>query len=453
MARRLWLFGILWTYCALVSLYAINTPRWQTPDEPAHYNYIRTIAEQGALPVLQLGDYNQAYLEAIKSRGFPADMPVDGIRYESHQPPAYYLLAAPMYAAGASARPDARLIGLRLYSALWGLLLIALIYRLAAQIFPDDRFLPLIAAALAAFVPQHLAMTAGVNNDILAEVALAATALVLARILGRRSSARAWLAAGVLVGLGLLVKTTTYVSVGLIVVTAALRWLQNREDRLPPVQSVLPPLRALLVAALIGLPWFARGAATYGPGDWLGLGRHNAVVVGQPRTLDLYGSYAAAAADWLAITFRSFWGQFGWMGVALDMRIYLALLAFCLLAVAGWAAAWRGRDTMPGGRARQRNAQLALLGVWFAFTFGVTAAYSLEFFQAQGRYLFPALGPVAIGLAIGLRAWQRLLAGAPARLARARTGVAEWALMDALALAFIALDLVCLYRFLIPAFR
>ncbi len=454
MAKRLPLFGILWAYLLLAALYAVNTPRWEIPDEPAHYNYVRIIAEQFALPVLQLGDYDQAYLEAIKARKFPPDMPVDGIRYESHQPPAYYVLAAPFYLAGETAAPDARLIGLRLYSALWGAVLLALIWRLAAQVFPDDAIVPLLAAGLAAFVPQHLAMAAGVNNDLLAEVVLAAAALSLVRILGRRSNPRAWLWAGVLVGLGLLTKTTAYVSVGLVVVAAALRWWQNREDHLPLRQVIVPPARALLVAALIGSAWFARGVATYGPGDWLGLGRHNAVVVGQPRTLDLYGNYAAAAGDWLAIAFRSFWGQFGWMGVVLDGRIYLALLAFSLFALAGlaWACyashASRGAD----GRRRQRAAQLTLLAVWFVFTFSTTAAYSLEFFQAQGRYLFPALGALAIALAIGLRAWWRLAARALARW-RIPPRAVEWALSGALAAAFVALDLVCLYRFLIPALR
>ncbi|MBI5879090.1 MAG: glycosyltransferase family 39 protein [Chloroflexi bacterium] len=453
MARRLPLFGIVWAYLALAALYAVNTPRWEVPDEPAHYNYVRTIAETGALPVLQLGDYDQAYLEAIKSQKFPPDMPVDGIRYESHQPPSYYLLATPFYIAGQPAHPDARLIGLRLYSVLWGAVLLALVYRLAAQLFPDDPWLPLIATSIAAFVPQHLAMVSGVNNDVLSEVILTAIALVLVRILGQRSNPRGWPWAGVLVGLGLLTKTTAYVSVGLVVAAAALRWWQNRADRLPLMQAVLPPARALLVAALIGSPWFVRGALTYGPGDWLGLGRHNAVVIGQPRTLELYGNYAAAAGDWLAIMFRSFWGQFGWMGVVLDARIYLALLACSLFALSGWAVALRsGEPQTADGRARMQFAQLALLAVWFAFTFTTTAAYSLEFFQAQGRYLFPALGAIAIGLAIGLRAWWRLFAHALARF-RLPAGAVEWALTGALVVAFCVLDLVCLYRFLIPAFR
>src|SRR5262245_2414668 len=83
---------IAWLYLALAWLYALNTPPWQVPDEPAHYNYVRALAEHAALPVLQPGDYDQTYLEKIKREKFPPSLPIDSIRYEAHQPPSYYLL-------------------------------------------------------------------------------------------------------------------------------------------------------------------------------------------------------------------------------------------------------------------------------------------------------------------------------------------------------------------------
>src|SRR5258706_212735 len=95
------LYLILLAYIALGAQYAVRTPAWQIPDEPAHYNYIRAIVEQHALPVLQAGDYNEAYLDQLKAALFPPDLPVTGIRYESWQPPLYYLLAAPIFAATA----------------------------------------------------------------------------------------------------------------------------------------------------------------------------------------------------------------------------------------------------------------------------------------------------------------------------------------------------------------
>ena len=65
---RLILALILVVYLVLGILFAANTPAWQAPDEPAHYNYVRYLAENGSFPVLHIGDYPHAYLEQIKSR-------------------------------------------------------------------------------------------------------------------------------------------------------------------------------------------------------------------------------------------------------------------------------------------------------------------------------------------------------------------------------------------------
>ena len=113
MTRRLILALILVVYLVLAALFAFNTPAWQAPDEPAHYNYVAYVAENGGFPVLHFGDYPHGYLEEIKTAKFPPDMPVTPIRYESHQPPLYYLLASPVYSL-----TRGNLIALRLLSVL-----------------------------------------------------------------------------------------------------------------------------------------------------------------------------------------------------------------------------------------------------------------------------------------------------------------------------------------------
>ncbi len=455
MARRLGFLIIVWLYTFLVALYAVNTPPWQIPDEPAHYNYVRTVAEQGALPVLQAGDYNQAYLDDIKSRKFPADMAIDTIRYESHQPPLYYVLDSAVYDLGAGTTLDVRLLSLRLFSALWGAVLLAIVYRIAVELFPVDPLMPLLAAGLAGFVPQHLAMLAGVNNDSLADVILAGVVLGLLRVLrfsgtDARAEQRAWWAVGILAGLGLVTKTTTYVSAGLIVVTLLVIWQRRRGFR----HSVSLAAPALLFALVIGGLWFTRDAMTYGPTDWLGLARHDAVVVGQPRTLELYPNYLVAATFFFPILFRSFWGQFGWMGVLLDDRLYNFLFGVTLIAFSGLlVGAFRAlRRHSESPTSNVPYAGLLLLSAWFLFTLIATVAYSLEFFQAQGRYLFPALGAIAIFMALGLCAW---LDGGIAVLSRTggRALVARWGAFAMIVVCFVGLDMVCLFRFLVPALR
>ena len=50
---------LLLAYLALGVLFAARTPAWQTPDEPAHYNYVGQVAG-GGLPVIARGDWDQA---------------------------------------------------------------------------------------------------------------------------------------------------------------------------------------------------------------------------------------------------------------------------------------------------------------------------------------------------------------------------------------------------------
>ena len=61
-------------YVVLALGYAIRTPVWQNPDEPAHFNYVVHVAETGTLPELRPGDWDAQLLERLKSgRLEPAD--------------------------------------------------------------------------------------------------------------------------------------------------------------------------------------------------------------------------------------------------------------------------------------------------------------------------------------------------------------------------------------------
>src|SRR5438128_10585173 len=81
-------------YVVLGFGYAVLTPIWQNPDEPAHYNYVAFVAESGGLPVLQPGDWDSALLERLKNSRLQVGDSVETIRYEAWQPPRFYLAAA-----------------------------------------------------------------------------------------------------------------------------------------------------------------------------------------------------------------------------------------------------------------------------------------------------------------------------------------------------------------------
>ncbi len=496
---------IILTYVALGVAYAVETPPWQAPDEPAHYNYVRTLAETGRLPVLRMGDYDQQYLEEIKARRFPPDMPVDSIRYESWQPPLYYALAAVVYAATGGS-----LIALRLLGVALGAVLLWLTYRIVSDVFPDDAALALGTTAFVAAVPMHVATTAAVNNDTLAELVLAAVLWLLVQYVreahgpvppvgagsqpeGLRSfsatalASRSLLPLGVLIGLGVWTKTTTFIAIPLALIVLVVHGWRRR------ARATAIGCRLLAVfgpAAAIALPWLARNAWVYGWPDVFAWQRHAAVVVGQPRTAEWVARFGVTGVlERLAVTtFCSFWAQFGWMGVLVDERIYLGLLVLCGVVGLGFGL-WLWR--MAGQRhtlTSHQWASLGLLALSALLTGGAYLWYNLTFVQHQGRYLFPALVPIGLAFALGLREALRrdrarwlaalcavglvLLAGAGllsgdfhkwgmALLAAAGVALGLKSLLPdrfdpwAYALPYLglfALDAVCLWWFIVPYF-
>jgi len=196
----------------------------------------------------------------------------------------------------------------------------------------------------------------------------------------------------------------------------------------------------LVPALLVSAPWFIRNGLTYGWHDPLGLTRHNEVVEGQLRSADYLAEHGwgALLSGMIHTTFQSFWGQFGWMGVVLPARIYrgLALLSALLLAGFLW---WLFDKRRPRLTSFQR-ASLSLLLVSAFLTLLEFLGYNLGFLQHQGRYLFPALISIGVAAALGVSTLTRILPR------QART----WAIVAFFA-GLAALDVYCLFKFIIPA--
>src|SRR5204862_543897 len=118
-------------YAALAYGYISLTPIWQNPDEPAHFNYVAFVAATGGLPVLQPGDWDSALLERLKNGALLPTDSVAAIRYESWQPPLFYLLAAPIFRLGPTSEPWPVLVRLRAFDAVLGAITLLLGYAVA----------------------------------------------------------------------------------------------------------------------------------------------------------------------------------------------------------------------------------------------------------------------------------------------------------------------------------
>lgn len=433
-------------------MYAVRTPHWQAPDEPAHFNYVRVLAETATFPILQQGDYDQAYLEKIKAAKFPPELAIDSIRYEAHQPPLYYVVALPMYLVARALNLDV-VLALRLFNVVLAVFLSLLAFRIFRFVFPSNPLLRLVGVGIIATLPMHIAMSAAINNDTLAEVVVAVILwLSIVRLNGKMNRTRFFVLGGIVYGIALLTKTTIYASAALLIL-GELGYQQisyARQEASAARPAAVKPRRAALlstgktllplfaISLALSIFWFARNAAVYGVGDLLGWQRHDAVVAGQPTTAQWIADNGLrnTLIDLFAISFKSFWAQFGWMGVLVNDRIYVFLFILSAAATLGalflLARLWRERNSFPG----ETRWTWLLLSALLVLVIAADAYYNLKFFQPQGRYLFYALIPIAAWWSGGLN---ELLNARYARLVFALLYV-----------VMLALDYISLAWFIVP---
>lgn len=437
---------ILVVYFIIGSLFAINVPDWQAPDEPAHYNYIAQLAN-GRFPEIEPGDYDQAYLDEIRGAQFAAEYSIESIEYEDWQPPLYYILLTPIFML-----TNGSLIALRLTSLLIGAGVITLAYFIALELFPKNPWAPMTTAVFIAFLPQHVSILASINNDSLAELIIAAILLMIFIWMREDTDDRMrnrfyLINSGMLLGFGFLTKLTVYLMVPVLFFVLLWRYW-GKWDRL---------IRAYILlyapAFLWGSLWWARNLFVYDGIDPLAMGAHNAVVVGQPRTIEWVNTYGLGGTiqRFFQTTFNSFWGQFGWMAVPMKPWVYLPLLIFSILVIVGLLfklvqmVRARGNETVWSTLVSLPLLTLLLVSL---FTAATHVYYNLTFVQHQGRYLFPALVPISIGVALSLDVWV---------LAFSSRTRSEWATFFkpmiplGLGLLLAALDLVALYKFILPS--
>lgn len=548
------------TYLLIGTLFAFLTPDWQAPDEPAHYNYVAQVAVNGCCPIIQAGDWNQAYLTRLTSTRFSPSLlgSLATVQYEDHQPPLYYTLGAMIFRF-----TNSSLIALRLFSVVLGLGVVLCAYGIAALLLPGRPWIALGTAALVAFLPQHVHILASVSNDSMAELVVALALLLCVVYLKRIGTAAdqahnrerwvtlvwgsgilgalllvgggetivmgmmlialagagvwlvlydvrgdAWLLwlMGMVVGVGLITKASTYLLAGVVPLAVLLRWWLDRPETKPvakvaggvvkaaarakPVQNAARRalktetgrrfgmwlvrrwlgglslgdllrrmLLVLLPALLLGGIWWARNITVYGFPDFLGLAAHDAVVVGQPRTADLIAQvgFEGYLEQFLTTTFNSFFGQFGWMALPVLPAFWwlqlawvgLLLAALLGLLISRSRAFRRGEapDAQDAAKPEGQRAAWTLLLVTLLLAVLAYLYYNTEFQQFQGRYLYVGLIPFALLIVLGLDVWRRLFSVIGSR--STQDGLRQYAIVLPL-LLFAPLDLWLLWTVLVP---
>ncbi len=363
------------------------------PDERQHVNYISYLAE---------------------GKGFPVFNPADPNLYESyqsHQPPAFYVLStAWSKALGLSdlTTQDAGL-KLRALNVVIGSITVAGVFFLLFWGFESEG-IALVGTAFAALLPMFAALSGAVSNDPLLFCLITWVLALLTLATKQGWTWKLAIGVGVLTGLALLTKTTALSLLPIILLALLLKSSKK------PSLAMIGASAAL--ALMLVAPWWARNQNLYH--DPLAIQAFsnafkgsaqketiikNAILLPQP---DANGELTYWK-DWVGWwTARSFFGAFGYMDIWLNERgtsgtgpnspnaLYRLLLAATFLCAVGWAASTRQSDF------KQKLPSHILNGTFFLVVLLLFIRFNNQYFQAQARYLLPAIGAISGAFAIGI---------------------------------------------------
>jgi len=377
-------------YLFLAGLYAVGIPLGKGPDETAHMRYLTYLAEHHTLPV------------------FDRDNP--GPDYEFHQPPLYYAVCLPTYLL-ATRHGGTGDLAVRFATILLGLPLLYLTFALARTLAPTRPWLGPAAAGLVAFLPMHLALAASVSNDVLTEVFFAAFLCLAAQHLRAAADFRTgktpnppgvltMSVLGLLIGLGILTKSIAVLLLPAAWLTAALSargrdgydWSRLARD------AALSTGLALAVAGW----WLVRNYQLYD--GFLAQKAFLQAFRDRPSPQSFMSSYNLALPSYVILvigwTLASVVGVFGPKFAFLPSQVYIVTGLIALVGLAGFAR-YLARAELQDWQ-RQAWVVFGLLGFLLLAGF---IKFNLSFFQAQARYLFPALPAAALAFGLGFEQW------------------------------------------------
>jgi 4-amino-4-deoxy-L-arabinose transferase-like glycosyltransferase len=418
--------------------WALLVAPWQSPDEPAHFAYVQSLAERLALP----GARNRPQMstdqviadEAVgASLGafYPQSSPPNWSRQafdsyvaaSSHNsrsngggpnpagpnPPLYYLYADVAYLIDGGGNAFGQLYAIRI----WGVLLLALTvlgaWLLAGETIGRRRIAQVACGAAVGLLPMETFISTSVNPDGMM-VTLWTWAMWLgARVINRAAPRRDAVALCAVTAAAVLTKATSYALIPPALLALLIGWRRRPADQRGGARRELGVASLALVVPV--LAWIALAAALHRSA----VNTIKSSTGGRPFNVLQFISYVwqfylpklpfmtrlreTSGLPAYYVWLRQGWGSFGWLDVTFPPWTYRVLAVLSALVVIP-AAALLFRVVN-----RRRLAVPALLLLTLLALLGglhVTDYRSLIAGQGpilQGRYLLPVVALFGLSIA------------------------------------------------------
>ncbi len=378
---------LLLASAVILIAWSFAVPLGEAPDEGSHAQYVEYIRLNVDLPL-----YRPGFSEA-------------------NQPPLYYSLVAPLAFQFATPTGWPHWVGfkpgdprvteysspdfnrywawrsIRLLTALLSVVTVLSCYWIGREA-SGDRMTGLLAAGLAAFLPQFTFRGTNISNDALVTLLSGIATLWIVRLI---RSGFTWETGGkgtTALALTFLAKINAVflpIPFSLAILSESVPW-KTRVKR----------LGVLALALILIAPWLIRNQFLYN--DPLANGAMLNVVSFIVDRKAITSPYFTQ--EFPSLLYRSFIGLFGWMNLPSPDWVYWLYGTLIVAALVGYVS-----------RFFARNVDLRVTLILSAIpllNLAVTVYINLTFSQPQGRYMFPAMPALAFLTAyglIGLPAW------------------------------------------------
>ena len=392
-------FALLLTIYLLAAIWlSFRLPAFTTPNEPLHYEYAALLRRTANLP-----DPSQS--ERMDERHQPplyyalvalAGLPFDTVPLDTElQPNPYFFKTIggnrnPFIHATPTTVP--LLYAGRLVSTLLGALAVVAVYIAAVQSLPAE--MGLLIAALMAFQPMFLFLSASLNNDLAVTALISVVLAYTTRLIVREKGPGAYVLWGVLFASAVLTKANAlFLAITLGVACFAV-WRRNGrlllaiKCGLAGLAGFIPLYAGWLISNV------SRGMDALGVADSLPV---MVVLKNNPLTWLLLKPY-------LFTLWKSFWldwssGETGYT----ENWVYMVWLILLIIAAGGWLR--RPRDKSINTTLFWMHLLWFLPLLWMFISVKSLMIQGFGFLVPEGRWVIPALPSIAWLLGVGYSRW------------------------------------------------